>query len=139
LERKYSYLVISLWKHYFVKYHSDSTHRYSKVESKKMLEFLTDNIFVVVSGQLFQQSVGIPMGTNCAPLSVDLFLYSYKAEFIQKLLHENKNLLAVAFNLTFQYINILLTTINSTHISKCFSCYFLWFLLKLNFTVLNSK
>jgi hypothetical protein len=58
-----------------------------------MLEFLTDNIYVVVGGQVFQQSVGIFMGTNCAPLLVDLFLYSYEAEFIQKLLREKKNIL----------------------------------------------
>ena len=34
-----------------------------------MLEFLVDNIFVVFAGKVFQQIVGIPMGTNCAPLS----------------------------------------------------------------------
>jgi hypothetical protein len=37
--------------------------------------------------QIFQNTVGIPMGTNCAPLLADLFLYSYEAEFIPKLLH----------------------------------------------------
>jgi hypothetical protein len=26
------------------------------------------------------------MGTNCAPLLADLFLYSYEAEFVEKLL-----------------------------------------------------
>ena len=35
--------------------------------------------------QVFQQSVGTPMGTNCAPLLADLFSYSYEAEFVQKL------------------------------------------------------
>jgi hypothetical protein len=43
-------------KHYFVKYHSDSTHKYSEVEIKKMLGFLVDNIYVVVGGQVFQHS-----------------------------------------------------------------------------------
>jgi hypothetical protein len=33
-----------------------------------MLEFLIDNIFVSFGGTLLQQVVGIPMGTNCAPL-----------------------------------------------------------------------
>jgi hypothetical protein len=33
-----------------------------------MLEFLIDNIFVSFGGKLFQQVVGLPMGTNCAPL-----------------------------------------------------------------------
>jgi hypothetical protein len=90
-------------KYYFVKYHSDSTHKYSEVEfKKKMLEFPIDNIFVVVGGQVFQQSVEIPIGTNFAPLLADLFLYSYVAEFIQKLLHGKKKSLAVAFNSTFR-------------------------------------
>jgi hypothetical protein len=35
-----------------------------------MLEFLIDNIFVSFGGTLFQQVVGIPMGTNCAPLEI---------------------------------------------------------------------
>jgi hypothetical protein len=34
---------------------------------------LIDNIYVVVGGQTFQESVGILMGTNCAPLLADLF------------------------------------------------------------------
>jgi hypothetical protein len=50
-----------------------------------MLEFLIDNIYVVVWGQVFQKSVGITMGSNCGPLFADLFLNSYEAEFIQKL------------------------------------------------------
>ena len=44
-----------------------------------MLEVLIDNIFVMFDGRVFQQTVGIPMGTNCAPLLADLFLYSYEA------------------------------------------------------------
>jgi hypothetical protein len=50
-----------------------------------MLEFLIDNIFVSSGGTLFQQVVDIPMGTNCAPLLADLFLYSYESELGQKI------------------------------------------------------
>jgi hypothetical protein len=80
---------------YFVRHHSDSPHRYSEADIKDMLGFLVDNIYVVFGDQVFQQSVGIPMGINCAPLLADLFLYSYEAEFVQKLLQNNnkKNLL----------------------------------------------
>ena len=39
---------------------------------------IVDIIFVVFAGKVFQQIVGIPMGTNCAPLLADIFLYSYK-------------------------------------------------------------
>ena len=48
----------------------------------KMLEFLVDNMFVVFGGKVFQQIVGIPIGTNCAPLLADIFLYSHEAEYI---------------------------------------------------------
>jgi hypothetical protein len=47
-----------------------------------MLEFLIDNIFVSFGGTLFQQVVDMPMGTNCALLLADLFLYSYESEFL---------------------------------------------------------
>ena len=55
-----------------------------------MLRFLADNIYVVFGDQVFQQSVGVPMGTNCAPLLADLFSYSYDAEFVQKLTRDKK-------------------------------------------------
>ena len=32
----------------------------------------------------------IPMGTNCAPLLVDLFFYSYDNEILDKLVKEGK-------------------------------------------------
>jgi hypothetical protein len=38
--------VISHQKHYFVKYHADSKHKYSEVESKNMLEFLIDWLMI---------------------------------------------------------------------------------------------
>jgi hypothetical protein len=37
---------------------------------------LIDNTFVICGGRVFQQTFDIPMGTNCAPLVADLFLYS---------------------------------------------------------------
>jgi hypothetical protein len=62
-----------------------------------MLEFLIDNIFVSFGGTLFQQVVGIPMGTNCAPLLADLFLYSYESDqnvlkFYQQLTGEERRI-----------------------------------------------
>ena len=74
---------------YFVRHHSDSPYKYSEADIKIMLCFLVDNIYVVFGYQVFQQSVGIPMGTNCALLLADLFLYLYDSEFVQKLSQEN--------------------------------------------------
>ena len=62
-----------------------------------MLEFFIDNIFVIFGGRLFQQIVGITMGTNCAPLLADLILFSYEA---------NEKKLARSFNFTFRYIPV---------------------------------
>ena len=77
-----------------------------------MLEFLVDNIFVVFAGKVFQQIIGIPMGTNCAPLLTDIFLYSYEAEFIQSLLSAGKKRLASQFNFTYRYIDDVLSINN---------------------------
>ena len=55
-------------------------------------------------GRVFQQTVDIPMGTNCAPLRADLFLYSYDADAIQGLLKKNEKELARSFNFTFRYV-----------------------------------
>jgi hypothetical protein len=77
-----------------------------------MLEFLIDNIFVIFGGHVFQLTVGIPMGTNCAPLLVDLFLYSYEADFIQGLLKKNEKKLARSFSFTFRYIDDVLSLNN---------------------------
>ena len=53
--------------------------------------------------------VGIPMGTNCAPLLADLFLYSYENEFLDKLIKEGKRKLARRFNLSYRYIDDLIS------------------------------
>jgi hypothetical protein len=46
----------------------------------------------------FKIEVGIRMGTNCAPLLADLFLYSYESEFLQKLVKDKKIHETRAFN-----------------------------------------
>jgi hypothetical protein len=77
-----------------------------------MLEFLIENKFVMFGGRVFQQTVGIPMGTNCAPLLADLFLYSYEEDFTQGLLKKNGKKLARSFNITFRYIDDVLSLNN---------------------------
>ena len=110
--RRYKYLVLGHEKSYFVKEHSDSKQKYSEDDIIKMLEFLLDNIFVVFAGKVFQQIVGIPMGTNCAPLLADIYLYSYEAEFIQSLLSTGRKQLASRFNFIYRYIDDVLSINN---------------------------
>ena len=86
------------------------TRNYSEEQGISMLEFLIDTIFVSFGGILFQQVVDMPMGTNCAPLLADLFLYSYESEFLQKLVKDKKIHEAIAF-----YLSIILDLHNFFH------------------------
>jgi hypothetical protein len=106
-QRRYKYLVLGRNRSYFVQNHSDSTKMFSETDIINILEVLIDNIFVIFGGRVFQQTVGIPMGTN-------LFLYSYEAYFIQWLLKQNEKKLARSFNFTFRYVYDVLSLNNSS-------------------------
>ena len=68
------------------------------------LTFLLDNIFVRFGTKLYRQVVGIPMGTNCAPLVADLFLFCYERDFMS--LSDDKQADVIdAFNTTSRYLD----------------------------------
>ena len=46
------------------------------------LIYLLDNIYIRFGTKLYRKIVGIPMGTNCAPLVADLFLFCYERNFM---------------------------------------------------------
>ena len=105
--RRYQYITIKHTAGYFSN-NMDAKHKYTEEEIIKMLNFLIDNIFVKFGGRTFKQVIGIPMGTNCAPLLADLFLYSYEAEFLQSLYKSGSKKLARRFNNTYRYIDDLM-------------------------------
>ena len=51
----------------------------------RLFNFLIDNIYIQVGSGVFQQAIGILMGTDCAPLIADLFLFSFEFDFMKKL------------------------------------------------------
>lgn len=55
------------------------------------------------------QAFGFPMGTTCTPLLADLFLSSNENDVLQELFMKKEKKLAVAFNLTFRYIDDVLS------------------------------
>ena len=57
--------------------------------------------------KLYRQIVGIPMGTNCAPLVADLFLFCYEIDFMKTLSSDNQADVIKAFNLTSRYLDDL--------------------------------
>ena len=74
--------------------------------------FLIDNIYVKFGDEIFHQTLGIPMGTDCAPVVADLFLHTYEYDFLQKLTTKKQLHIAKKFNLTFRYIDDLISINN---------------------------
>ena len=106
---RYTHTKVGRNKSHFASDPLNGDNKYTASDICKMIEFLVDNIYVKFGGQLFRQMVGIPMGTNCAPLLADLFLYSYENEFLDKLIKESKRKLARRFNLSYRYIDDLIS------------------------------
>ena len=74
-----------------------------KLISSTCSRFCLTAYFVMLNWCLFQQTVGITMGTNCAPILADLFTYSSEADFIQRFHKTNRENIARSVNFTFRY------------------------------------
>ena len=111
-DTRYKYLVLGREGPFFMKEHSDSASKDTEEDIIKMLEFLVDSIFVVFADKVFHKIIGIPMGTSCALLLADIFLYSYEAQFIKSLLSAGRKRLASQFKFTNRYIDDVLSINN---------------------------
>ena len=76
------------------------------------LTFLLDNILIRFGTKLYRQVVGIPMGTNCAPLVADLFLFCYERGFMMSLFDDKQADVIDAFNTTSRYLDNILNINN---------------------------
>ena len=79
--------------------------------------FLLDNIFIQFGTKLYRQVVEIPMGTNCAPLVADLFLFCYERDFMLSLSDDKQADVIDAFNTTSRYLDDILN-INNVYIDN---------------------
>ena len=94
---------------------SEQPKRYKLWSCQKMcdaLHYLLDNIFIRFGSKLYRQIVGIPMGTNCAPLVADLFLFCYERLLMLSLSDNNQTDIIEAFNSTSRYLYDLLNIDN---------------------------
>ena len=82
------------------KYHAWSCHNVCGA-----LNFLLDNIFIRFCTKLYRQVVGIPVGTNGAPLAADLFLFCYERDFMMSLSDNKQADVIDAFNTTSRYLD----------------------------------
>ena len=90
----------------------DSYRCWSCAELCEAFTFLMENIYVQFDGMVYQQIVGIPMGTNCAPLIADLFLYCYERDFMSDLQISKCHDLIDMFNDTSRYLDDIFTIDN---------------------------
>ena len=77
------------------------------------LTFLLDNIYIRLCSKLYRQIIGIPMGTNCAPLVADLVLFCYDRGFTLSLSEDTQSDVIEAFNSTSRYLDDLLNIDNN--------------------------
>ena len=59
-----------------------------------------------------EKNVGIPMGTKCAPLVADLFLFCYERDFMKDLSNDNHADIIMAFQSTSRYLDDLINIDN---------------------------
>ena len=107
-----SYLCTSLKAGFFSNKKYDSYRCWSCAELCEAFTFLMENIYVQFDGMVYQQIVGIPMGTNCAPLIADLFLYCYERDFMSDLQKSKRHDLIDMFNDTSRYLDDIFTIDN---------------------------
>ena len=76
------------------------------------LTFLMEKIYVQFDGMVYQQIVGIPMGTNCGLLIANLFLNCYERDFMLNILQFKQFDLIDKFKDISRYLDDILTIDN---------------------------
>ena len=94
--------------------HKSRTAYYSKIKSSTNISFscnevielinlIIDNCYIVFHGKIYQQTIGIPMGTNCAPFFANIFLHVYEYEYLTSLIEMGDIETAKKLAKTFRY------------------------------------
>ena len=92
---------------------------YGRLKKSVMPLFISWIIFYFIrfGTKFYRQTIGIPMGTNCAPLVADFFFFfffffCYERDFMKSLSRENQADIIEAFNSTSRYRDDLLNIDN---------------------------
>ncbi len=107
-----TFLACNFSKAYFTDSPANKGTTWTCDEVCRSLVFLLDNIYIRYGNTVYRQVVGIPMGTNCAPLIADLFLYCYERDFMLGLSPDTQSDVIDAFNNTSRYLDDILNLDN---------------------------
>ena len=102
--------------HFLLRKTPQKYHAWSCQNVCDALTFLLDNIFIRFGTKLYRQVIGIPMGTNCASLVADLFLFCYERNFMMSLSDDKQADVIDAFNTTSRYLDDILSLSIYLHI-----------------------
>jgi hypothetical protein len=75
--------------------------------------FLIDNIYASFGTKLYKQTIGIPMGTNCAGWLANLYLFSYELDFYKERIATGDLATLRLFHLTGRYMDDLISIDNN--------------------------
>ena len=100
------------WQKHVTDKRGHSRHEFSREALSAAVRLLIDNIYIENGGRLRKQRRGMPMGTNCAPVLANLYLYWYESRFIDRLYDSEGALAASLFHASFRYIDDVLSVDN---------------------------
>ena len=75
----------------------------TKEQLYEMVEYVVNNTYFRFGALVIKQTVGIPMGTDCAPQIANLVLHYYEYQYIQKI--KNDKEITDKLRYTFRYID----------------------------------
>ena len=55
----------------------------------ELTEYLIDNVYIKAGNNVYRQNISIPMGTDCAPQSANLYLFYHEYSYMRSLLKAN--------------------------------------------------
>jgi hypothetical protein len=83
-----------------------------------LVRLLIDNIYVKVGGRNFKQTLGIPMGTDCAPFLANLYLFALESSWMDEKGEQGQLEVLQCFKHCFRYIDDLATFNNDGLMEK---------------------
>ena len=103
----------STWVRQRKSVHNAKSQVWDQAEVVELVQFVLENTFIKNGDALRRQKMGIPMGTNAAPLIANLYLYAYESSYIDRLVEQGQLDDARGFHLTFRLIDDVLSLDNA--------------------------
>ena len=108
IEKAILTLHVTTETHFFTLEKPKKYHAWSCQNVCDALTFLLDSIINRFGTKLYRQVVGIPMGTNCASVVANLFLFCYEGGFKMSLSDVKQVDIIDAFSTTSRYLDDIL-------------------------------